>query len=147
MNHALIDKKMFVLGYVSQKNRIFLVNKSLKITSYELLTSVIEAQQAIVKTPEGTTTDDPAYQHLKGIIDQVPENHISKIAKFLESMNHKEIAYHVTIDEEHKFDLAISLNKIRDAYKIALKDSHNEEKLRKIGDISLKVGDFNLAEE
>lgn len=147
MNHALIDKKMFVLGYVSQKNRIFLINKPLKITSYELLTSVIEAQQAIVKTPEGTTSEDPEFQTLKGIIDQVPENHISKISKFLESMNFKEIAYQITTDEEHKFDLAIGLHKIRDAYQIALRDSHNEEKLKKIGDISLKKGDFQLSEE
>ena len=147
INHSLIDKKMFVLGYVPQKNRIFLINKTLKITSYELLASVIEAQHAIVKAEEGMTTSDPHYQALKEIIDQVPENHTSKIAKFLESMNFKDIAFDVTIDEEHKFDLAVSLNKIRDAYNIAMQDSQNYEKLRKVGDISLKIGDFNLAEE
>lgn len=146
INHALIDKKMFVLGYVSQKNRIFLINKSLKITSYELLTSVIQAQTQIVKTPEGTTTSSPHYKALKESIEKVPSSHLGKIAKFLEQMNFKEIAYHISEDEEHKFDLAISLNKIRDAYSIALRDSHNYEKLRKVGDISLKVGDFELAE-
>ncbi len=41
LNHALIDKKMFILGYIPQINRIFLINKSLKITSYELLSSVL----------------------------------------------------------------------------------------------------------
>jgi len=41
MNHSLIDKKMFILGYIPQINRIFLINKSLKITSYELLASVL----------------------------------------------------------------------------------------------------------
>lgn len=57
------------------------------------------------------------------------------------------LAYEVTVDEEHKFDLAVSLNKIKDAYEIALKDPHNYEKLRKVGDISLKRGDINLAEQ
>lgn len=146
INHSLVDKKMFVLGYVPQKNRVFLINKALKITSYELLTSVIQAQREIVRADPGITTDDPQYQHLKEVLGQVPESHIGKIAKFLESMNFKDIAYHTTIDEEHKFDLAVSLNKIRDAYEIALNDPHNYEKLRKVGDISLKIGDINLAE-
>jgi hypothetical protein len=138
---------MFVLGYVSQKNRIFLINKSLKITSYELLTNVIQAQSEIVRTRPGVTTDDQEYKKIKEAIEKVPETHIGKIAKFLESMNFKDIAYHTTVDTEHKFDLAISLNKIRDAYEIALNDPHNYEKLRKVGDISLKIGDFNLAEQ
>lgn len=147
INHALVDKKMFVLGYVPQKNRIFLINKALKITSYELLTSVIQAQREIVRTEPGLTTRDPEYKKLKDLIDQVPETHIGKIAKFLESMNFKDIAYHVTVDDEHKFDLAVALNKIRDAYEIALKDPNNYEKLRKVGDISLKIGDIKLAEQ
>lgn len=147
INHSLVDKKMFVLGYVPQKNRIFLINKALKITSYELLTSVIEAQRLISQTEPGTTSEDPQFRHLKEVIDQVPETHIGKIAKYLESMNFKDIAFHITVDEEHKFDLAVSLNKIRDAYEIALNDPHNYEKLRKVGDISLKIGDLNLAEQ
>lgn len=91
INHALIDKKMFVLGYLSQKNRIFLVNKGLKITSYELLTSVIQAQRDIVNAEPGLTSQDPQYQKLKDIISEVPEAHIGKIAKFAESMGLKEL--------------------------------------------------------
>jgi len=44
INHALIDKKMFILGYIPQVNRIFLINKSLKITSYELLAQTLMFQ-------------------------------------------------------------------------------------------------------
>lgn len=40
--HSLIDKKMFILGYIPQTNRIFLINKHLKITSYELLSNVLK---------------------------------------------------------------------------------------------------------
>jgi len=41
LTHALIDSKMFVLGFVPQLNRVFLTNKQLQIISYELLTSVL----------------------------------------------------------------------------------------------------------
>ena len=41
LTHSLIDKKMFILGYIPQKNRLFLINKNLNITSYELLTSIL----------------------------------------------------------------------------------------------------------
>jgi len=147
INHALIDKKMFVLGYVPQQNRLYLVNKSLKMTSYELLSSVIQAQREIVDSVPELTPEHPKYNKLKECIENVPDSHKGKIAKFLESMNFKEIAYTVAVDEEHKFDLAISLNRIQDAYEIAEKDPNNYEKLRKIGDISLKLGDINLAEK
>jgi len=42
ISHTIVDKKMHILGYVPQLNRLFMVNKSNKITSYELLTSVIQ---------------------------------------------------------------------------------------------------------
>ena len=144
---CMLINKMFVLGYVPQKNRLFLINKALKISSYELLSSVIMAQREIVKADPGLTTEHPSYQNLKEVISQVPESHIGKVAKFLDSMNFKEIAYHVTVEEKHKFDLAMHLNKIEEAYEIACKDPSNYEKLRKIGDVSLKQGNIKLAEQ
>jgi coatomer subunit beta' len=128
----LLINKMFVLGYIPQKNRVFLINKALKISSYELLSSLILAQRDIVKADPELTTSHPDYQSLKETISQVPESHIGKVAKFLDSMNFKEIAYHVTVDEEHKFDLAMHLNKIAEAYQIACRDPSNFEKLRKV---------------
>ena len=43
----------------------------------------------------------------------------SKLAKFLESNGQKEMAFDITPDADHKFELAITLNKIEDAAKIA----------------------------
>jgi coatomer subunit beta' len=146
INHALIDKKMFVLGYVAQQNKLYLVNKSLKMTSYELFSSVMQAQREIVDSDPTMTPQHPDYPKLKETLDAVPESHKGKIAKFLINLS-KEIAYEVAVDEEFKFDLAISLNKLQDAFDIAQSDPHNYEKLRKVGDISLKIGDVNLAEK
>jgi coatomer subunit beta' len=49
----------------------------------------------------------------------IPESYHSKLAKFLEANNQKEMAFEITPDKDHKFDLALTLNKIEDAYTIA----------------------------
>lgn len=72
--HSLIDKKMFILGYISQTNRIFLINKNLKITSYELLSNVLKFQRTVVNREPDLS-----------IMSAIHESHHSKMAKFLES--------------------------------------------------------------
>ena len=42
MSLATIDKKYFILGYVSAQNRLYLINKGLNIVSYQLLTDIVE---------------------------------------------------------------------------------------------------------
>jgi len=49
----------------------------------------------------------------------IPENHYSKLAKFLETNDRKEMAFNITPDQDHKFDLAITLNKNDAAFEIA----------------------------
>lgn len=135
ISHTIIDKKMFILGYVPQLNRLFMVNKSNKITSYELLTSVIQFQRTVV-----SGNPDMA------MIDSIPETHHSKVAKFLEREGYNEFAFNITPDIDHKFDLAIGLNRLHEAFEITQKQQDGKEKYRRIGDISLKYGDFDLAE-
>jgi len=119
INHAVIDKKMFILGYIPQINRIFLINKSLKITSYELLSQMLMFQRTVVNR-------DPD----KTLISSIPEIHHSKIAKFLESEGFAELAFEVTPDAEHKFELALTLNLIERAYEIAERAADSKEKYR-----------------
>ena len=49
----------------------------------------------------------------------IPESMHSKLAKFLEAHGFKEKAFEVTKDNDQKFDLAIHLSKIEDAFSIA----------------------------
>ena len=51
----------------------------------------------------------------------------------------------MTPDKDHKFDLAITLNRIEDAYQIA-EEQESAEKWKKVGDIALMSGHFDLAE-
>jgi hypothetical protein len=46
----------------------------------------------------------------------------------------------------HKFSLAIKLNKIRDAYELA-KENSTTEKWKMLADLALASGEFKIAEE
>ena len=56
------------------------------------------------------------------------------------------MAYDMSPDSNHKFELALQLNYINDAYAIADQQT-SVEKWRKVGDIALSKGQFTLAEE
>ena len=55
------------------------------------------------------------------------------------------MAFEITPDQDHKFDLAIHLNKTDAAYQIA-ESQQSPEKWKKVGDIALLSGFFELAE-
>lgn len=76
---------------------------------------------------------------------QIPDTHYTKLAKFLETNDHKDLAFKITPDQDHKFDLAISLNKHQEAYAIA-EGQQSVEKWKKVGDVALLMGMFTLAE-
>lgn len=79
-------------------------------------------------------------------LKEIPESNLTKLAKFLESHDKKDVAFQITPDEDHKFDLAITLNKVDSAYEIAEKQQ-SQEKWKRVGDIALLSGFFSLAEQ
>jgi coatomer subunit beta' len=110
MKLSNIDKKLFILGYDQKQSRIYLSDKSLNMTSYQLLMPLVQFQAAVLN-------DD--LLAAEAYINDIPEGVHSKLAKFLEANGHKEKAFYVTKDNDHKFDLAISLSKIAEAFEIA----------------------------
>jgi coatomer subunit beta' len=56
------------------------------------------------------------------------------------------MAFDITPDKDHKFELALTLNKIEDAYKIA-EEQESTDKWKKVGDIALLMGSFELSEK
>mmetsp|Transcript_25302 Transcript_25302/g.19054 ORF Transcript_25302/g.19054 Transcript_25302/m.19054 type:complete len:232 (-) Transcript_25302:572-1267(-) len=97
------DKKFFIIGYDSKQNRLYLVDKSLNIVSYSLLLSLVNYQAAIL---------DNDLHGAAQFFKDIPVAYHSKLAKFLEANDQKEKAFEITPDEDHKFELAISLSKI-----------------------------------
>jgi coatomer subunit beta' len=56
------------------------------------------------------------------------------------------MAYDMTPDLDHKFELSLVLNKVEDAFKIA-QESDSAEKWKQVGDIALSRGQFTMAEQ
>lgn len=56
------------------------------------------------------------------------------------------MAFDLTPDQDHKFDLALQLNRVKEAHQIAEKQN-SSEKFKKVGDIALSCGQFTLAEQ
>jgi coatomer subunit beta' len=92
------DKKYFILGYDGKQNRLYLVDKTLNIVSYSLLLSLVNYQSAILN--EDT-------HGAQAFFKDIPISFHSKLAKFLEANNQKELAFDITPDQDHKFDLSL----------------------------------------
>lgn len=70
---------------------------------------------------------------------QIPSSYFGKLAKFLEVNGQQQMAYSMTPDLNHKFELALGLNLVEEAYQIA-EQQVSVEKWRKVGDIALTRG-------
>jgi len=57
----------------------------------------------------------------------------------LETNGQRELAFQLTPDLDHKFELAMALNKVHVAKEIA-EEQESNEKWRKVGDIALSRG-------
>ena len=112
------------------------MDKALNVYAHRLLMSVILYQNAVMN---GDVTK------AKSLQGEIPESQYGKLAKFLEANGQAEMAFEMTPDLDHKFDLALGLNRVDAAFRIA-ESSGNSEKWRKVGDIALARGQFTMAE-
>eukprot|EP01120_Amphizonella_sp_Union-15-10_P010882 TRINITY_DN4513_c0_g1_i3.p1 TRINITY_DN4513_c0_g1~~TRINITY_DN4513_c0_g1_i3.p1 ORF type:complete len:753 (+),score=136.29 TRINITY_DN4513_c0_g1_i3:78-2261(+) len=132
-----LDRHMYMLGYLPRFNRIFLIDKSHNVVSYTLHLAIINYQTAILRND---------FEAAKNILPKIPQTSRSKIAHFLESQGHLQLALEVSQDLDHRFELAVKLNNLRVAYEIA-KESSSELKWKQLGDLAIDCSNFNLAEE
>ena len=107
MKLANADKKQFLLGYDAKANRLYLVDKHFQIIVYNLLLPVVNYQSAILN-------DDEHGAEL--FFKDIPESHYGKLARFLEANDKRQMAFEITPDMDHKFDLAVALNKPEEAF-------------------------------
>ena len=103
MTLAHLDNKMYMLGYVARENRVFLTDKKMQVTSYELLTSVLEYQTWVLRG-----NFDEANQILGS--GTIPTTENNNIARFLESQGYKEEALEVADDPDLRFSLALQVS-------------------------------------
>lgn len=128
---------MYLLGYLQRDSRIYLADKDINVTSVALPLSVIEFQTLVLRGDMEVAEE---------ILSSIPQDQLNKIARFLEGQGHKELALDVATDPEHKFDLALDLNRLPTALEIA-RDVNSEHKWKAVGDAALAGYDLVLAKE
>ena len=132
-----LDKKMFILGYIPQQNRLYLMDSDRGVVSFMVMLSFIEYQIAVVQED---------FDKAEAIFPSIPENYHNKCAKFLDNLGYKDEAMAITTDKDHKFELALQLNNLDEAFEIAQNDTENDSKWKMVGDLALLAGNFDLAE-
>ncbi|RKP07896.1 coatomer WD associated region-domain-containing protein [Thamnocephalis sphaerospora] len=134
---AHFDTNMYLLGYIPRDNRVYIADKDVNVCSYVISLSVIEYQTAILRGDLETA---------ESLLPSVPEDQRSRIARFLESQDLKELALSVSTDDEHRFELALQLDELDIALEIA-RSVETDAKWRTLGDAALNAWKFSLAEE
>ena len=130
-----------ILGYLAKEDRVYLVDKSLNISSHKVMLAVLQYQTAVMRGDFDAANE---------LLPSIPESEYTTVARFLESQGFKEEAMAVTTDSDHKFDLALELGHIDVAHNL-LDEIPEEErdstdtlaKWKKLSDLALK--DTNLA--
>eukprot|EP00124_Ichthyophonus_hoferi_P003757 Ihof_evm2s349 gene=Ihof_evmTU2s349 len=134
---AHLDKPMYLLGYLPKEGRMFLADKDVNIVSYSLNMTVLEYQTCVMRRD---------FQTADSLMDNIPKDQRTRVAKFLEKQGFPDQALQVSEDMDHKFELALSLKKLDVAYNIA-KDGEASLKWKQLGDLALNCWNFSLAEE
>jgi coatomer subunit beta' len=128
---------MYLLGYVSNENRLYLGDKEMSIVSFELSLSVLEYQTAVMRKD---------FERADQVLSTIPKEQRTRVAHFLEKQGYRQQALSVTLDNEHKFDLAFQLENLQICYDLAI-ELENEQKWLQLSDIAAKQGNFTLVQE
>ena len=135
-NITTLSKKYYLLGNLSNTNRLYLINKDFQLISYVFPQNFINYQIAIL---------DKNYDLAEKLLQNIPEEYNEKVINFLEKFNLSDLSYKITKNPNQKFSLAIKLKKLNDAYQIA-NESKSSEKLKIVADLALELGEFDYAE-
>lgn len=128
---------MYLLGYIPRESRIYLADKDVQVVSYSLSLSVVEYQTVVLRGDMDAAAE---------LLESIPEDQKNKIARFLEGQGYKDLAFEVTADPEHRFDLALVLGNLEAALQLA-REANAEHKWKTVGDAALAAWDLVLAQE
>ena len=136
--------KHSILGYLAKEDRVYLIDKSLNVTSYKVMLAVLQYQTAVTRGDFDTANE---------LLPSIPESEYTAVARFLESQGFKEEAMAVTTDHDHKFDLALELGMIRVAHELLLETPEEDKfmtdtmtKWKRLSDAAMKESNFELCE-
>eukprot|EP00929_Paragymnodinium_shiwhaense_P048410 TRINITY_DN2447_c0_g1_i1.p1 TRINITY_DN2447_c0_g1~~TRINITY_DN2447_c0_g1_i1.p1 ORF type:complete len:916 (-),score=266.62 TRINITY_DN2447_c0_g1_i1:115-2862(-) len=139
---AHLDRVQYVLGYMSEQSKLYLVDKELNVSSYTLHQALVDYQTCIIKRD---------FDNAAKYFQQLPESLHNRIARFLENQGFAAEALEISKDDEHRFELATQLGKLQLAADIVTSLSQQpnavppKSKWKSLGDVALEQGDFPLA--
>lgn len=128
---------MYLLGYLPRDGRLYLADKDVGVVSFALSLSVVEYQTLVLRGDMDSAAE---------LLSDIPQDQLNKIARFLEGQGYKDMALEVASDPEHRFELALSLNRLEIALELA-RDADVEHKWKTVGDAALNAWDLSLAQE
>ena len=133
-----------IIGYLAKEDRVYLIDKSNNVTSYKVMLAMLQYQTAIVRGDFDVANE---------LLPLIPEEEYLKVARFLEAQGFKEEALEVTTDNDHKFDLACELGQLelglglmKEVDEEEMDSTDTQAKWKKLSDLALKQGNFELAE-
>merc|ERR1712055_307308 len=132
-----LDRTMYLLGYIPGDNRLYLGDKELNVVSFQLLLSVLEYQTAVMRRD---------FETADKVLPTIPKEQRTRVAHFLEKQGFKKQALMVSLDAEHRFDLAIQLGDLDTAYGLA-KESGSEQKWKQLAELATSQAKFDLAQQ
>lgn len=131
------DQPMYILGYLPRDGRIYLSDKDVNAVSFALSLSMVEYQTVVLRGDMDLAAE---------LLQDVPQDQMNKVARFLEGQGFKELALEVSTDAEHRFDLALAINDLQTALELA-REANVEHKWKTVGDAALTAWNLALAQE
>ncbi|KAI8053345.1 coatomer WD associated region-domain-containing protein [Syncephalis plumigaleata] len=124
----LVGTESFAIAHFDTNS--LLADKDVNVCSYEISLGVIEYQTAILRGD---------FETADSLLANVPQDQRNRVARFLESQDLKELALTISTDEDHRFELALLLNKLDVALEIA-RETETDSKWRILGDAAWPIG-------
>jgi coatomer subunit beta' len=131
------DSPIYVLGYLPRDGRVFVCDRDVEVSSFALSVSVIEYQTLVLRGEVDAANE---------MLSDIPEEQHNKIARFLEGQGYKEQALEIATDPEHRFELALGLDRLDTALVLA-KEADVEHKWKTVGDAALSAWNLSLAQD
>uniref|UniRef100_A0A3Q7FWP9 Coatomer subunit beta' n=1 Tax=Solanum lycopersicum TaxID=4081 RepID=A0A3Q7FWP9_SOLLC len=132
-----LDRPMYLLGYLANQSRVFLIDKEFNVIGYTLLLSLVEYKTLVMRGD---------WDRANEVLPSIPKEHHNSVAHFLESRGMVEEALEVATEPDYRFDLAIQLGKLEIAKDIAVV-AQSESKWKQLGELAMSDGMLEMAEE
>lgn len=134
-NISHYDKDMYLLGYLPRDNAIYLADKDVNVVAHALSLAVVEYQTVVLRGDMELASE---------LLSRIAESDKTRVARFLEAQGYADLAYEVSRDIDHKFELALALGNLSDAQKL-VESSGSVVKYRALGDRFLQAWKIDAA--